>query len=96
VDSEFDDAGVDVPLLPADNLLAEATAELRRVGVMEEAYVNLAARWVNDKDSAGLLEPFGLFNAPPPPFGTASTDTPTIDMTSAPAGPWGREASARR
>jgi len=75
VNGELDDADVNVPLLPADNFLTEATAELGRVGVLEDVYFSVAARWVEDQKSAGLLEPFGQFDAPPPPFGTGSTDS---------------------
>ncbi len=75
VDGELDAAGVDAPLLPADSLLAEVTFTAGRLGALEDAYLTIGSRWVSDKDSVGLLEPFGQFDTPPPPFGTGSTDS---------------------
>ena len=74
VDGELDD-GTQVPLLPPLKLSGEVTLRQDRLSVFEDAYVTLGARYAASQDSAGLIEPFGQFDAPPPPFGTASTDS---------------------
>ncbi|WP_412509055.1 TonB-dependent receptor [Roseovarius sp. SYSU LYC5161] len=73
VDGELAD-GTQVPLLPPLKISGEVTFHEERVGAFEDAYLTLGARYAGAQDSAGLLEPFGQFDSPPPPFGTASTD----------------------
>ena len=74
VDGELDD-GTQVPLLPPIKLAGEVTFHQDRFGLLDSAYLTLGARYAGSQDSAGLIEPFGQFDAPPPPFGTASTDS---------------------
>jgi len=78
VRGELDDAGEDVPLLPADRITAAARFTRDRLGPLEASYLELGLRHAFNKDAAGLLEPFGQFDDPPPPFGTASTDAYTL------------------
>jgi iron complex outermembrane receptor protein/hemoglobin/transferrin/lactoferrin receptor protein len=73
VDGELAD-GTQVPLLPPLKISGEVTFHEERVGAFEDAYLTLGARYAGAQVSAGLLEPFGQFDSPPPPFGTASTD----------------------
>lgn len=73
VDGELSD-GSQVPLLPPLNVSGEITLHETRVGAFEDAYVTLGASYADSQQSAGLSEPFGQFDTPPPPFGTASTD----------------------
>jgi iron complex outermembrane receptor protein/hemoglobin/transferrin/lactoferrin receptor protein len=77
VDGELDD-GTQVPLLPPIKLAGEVTFHQDRLGLLDSAYLTLGARYAGAQDSAGLIEPFGQFDAPPPPFGTASTDAYTL------------------
>jgi iron complex outermembrane receptor protein/hemoglobin/transferrin/lactoferrin receptor protein len=74
VDGELDD-GTQVPLLPPLKMSAEATVRDNRLGAFAEPYATFGVRYAGSQDSAGLIEPFGQFDSPPPPFGTASTDS---------------------
>lgn len=73
VDGELDD-GRQVPLLPPLKLSGEATVRDDRLGALLDPYVTLGVRYADSQQSAGRIEPFGQFDSPPPPFGTASTD----------------------
>ena len=73
VDGELSD-GTQVPLLPPLKIGADVTFHENRVGAFENAYLTVGARYADSQTSAGLAEPFGQFDTPPPPFGTASTD----------------------
>jgi len=73
VDGELDD-GTQVPLLPPIKLAGEVTFHQDRLGLLDSAYLKIGARYAGAQDSAGLIEPFGQFDEPPPLFGTASTD----------------------
>lgn len=75
VRGELDEADIDVPLLPADNLLLEAIVERDRLGPLTDTYLSLGMRWADDQTVSGPQEPFAQFDAPPPPFGTGSTDS---------------------
>jgi len=77
VDGELDD-GTQVPLLPPIKLAGEVTFHQDRLGLLDSAYLTIGARYAGAQDSAGLIEPFGQFDEPPPPFGTASTDAYTL------------------
>ena len=77
VDGELDD-GSQVPLLPPLKLSGEVSLRQDRLGVFRDADLTLGLRYSASQDSAGLIEPFGQFDAPPPPFGTASTDAYTL------------------
>ncbi len=79
VDGEFDEAvnGEDeLPLMPADRLALEARYAVGRVGFIDDLNLTAGLRYVNDKESAGLIEPFSQFDRLP--FGTASTDDYTV------------------
>ena len=73
VDGELSDGG-QVPLLPPLKIAGEVTFHDDRIGAFEDAYLTVGARYADSQKSAGLQEPFGQFDSPPPPFGTASTD----------------------
>jgi iron complex outermembrane receptor protein/hemoglobin/transferrin/lactoferrin receptor protein len=73
VDGELSDGG-QVPLLPPLEIAGEVTVHDDRIGAFEDAYLTVGARYADGQKSAGLREPFGQFDSPPPPFGTASTD----------------------
>ena len=73
VDGELSDGG-QVPLLPPLEIAGEVTFHDDRIGAFEDAYLTVGARYADGQKSAGLREPFGQFDSPPPPFGTASTD----------------------
>ena len=73
VDGELSD-GTQVPLLPPLKVSGEVTLHKDRAGAFEDAYLTLGAEYADSQNSAGLIEPFGQFDTPPPPFGTASTD----------------------
>ncbi len=73
VDGELDD-GTQVPLLPPLKASGEVSLRQNRLGVFRDADVTLGVRYADSQESAGLIEPFGQFDQPPPPFGTASTD----------------------
>ena len=70
---EFDGAGGDLPLLPADQLRIEARLHCESWGRLENPELRLAVRAAREKDAAGALEPFSQFDRNPN-FGTASTD----------------------
>lgn len=74
VDGELSD-GSQVPLLPPLKLSAEAELTRPKLGVFEDPYFLVGVEYADSQNSAGLFEPFGQFDAPPPPFGTASTDS---------------------
>ena len=76
-DGEFDD-GSQVPLLPPLKLSGEVTLQKARMGVLRDTDLTLGMRYADSQSSAGLKEPFGQFDSPPPPFGTASTDAYTL------------------
>lgn len=79
VDGEFDEAvdGEDeLPLMPADSVWLEGRYDLGRIGFIADLYLTAGLRYVADKDSAGLIEPFGQFDNTP--FGTASTNDYTL------------------
>lgn len=77
VDGELDD-GRQVPLLPPLKLGGEVTFQQKRVGVFRDAALTFGVRYADSQQSAGLIEPFGQFDSPPPPFGTGSTDSYTL------------------
>ena len=82
VDGELGD-GRQIPLLPPLKATVSAQYDVGALGAMEAAYVKAGLEYADSQDSAGLLEPFGQFDAPPPPFGTASTDSYTLVNASA-------------
>lgn len=73
VDGELSD-GTQVPLLPPLKANGEVSLLQDRLGVFRDADLTLGVRYADSQESAGLIEPFGQFDQPPPPFGTASTD----------------------
>ena len=77
VDGELSD-GQQVPLLPPLKVSAEAEYGWANFGMVEQPYVTLGVEYADSQESAGLIEPFGQFDAPPPPFGTASTESYTL------------------
>jgi len=77
VDGELDD-GTQVPLLPPLKLRGEVTFQQDRLDVFRDAAITLGVRYADSQQSAGVTEPFGQFDSPPPPFGTASTDAYTL------------------
>jgi iron complex outermembrane receptor protein/hemoglobin/transferrin/lactoferrin receptor protein len=77
VDGELDD-GRQVPLLPPLKLGGELEFTRDRLGPAREGYIVLGVSYADSQQSAGLIEPFGQFDAPPPPFGTGSTDSYTL------------------
>ncbi|MGF1606429.1 MAG: TonB-dependent receptor [Rhodothalassiaceae bacterium] len=74
VEGSLDANDTEVPLLPADRIANFFTVERDQVGLLATLYLTTELRFVFDKAAAGLLEPFGQFDEPPPPFGTGSTD----------------------
>jgi iron complex outermembrane receptor protein/hemoglobin/transferrin/lactoferrin receptor protein len=68
------DEGGEVPLLPPFRFRSEGRVERDRWGIFREAFTGLTVRYTPGKDAAGPQEPFSQFDAPPPPFGTASTE----------------------
>jgi len=78
VESSLSAAGTSVPLTPADKLSGEVRLHRESLGPLEQPYFTVSVRHADDKASAGLIEPFGQFDGPPPPFGTASTDSYTV------------------
>jgi len=78
VESSLDAAGTSVPLTPADKLSGELRLHAGELGPLAEPYFTLGLRHAASKQSAGLIEPFGQFDGPQPPFGTASTEAFTV------------------
>lgn len=77
VDGDLD-TGEQVPLLPPLRLSGEAMLSASQLGPFREPYLTLGARYADGKDAAGTQEPFSQFDTPPPPFGTASTESYTL------------------
>lgn len=73
VEGSLEQNGTEVPLLPADRLSNTLTVRHEGAGRLEDLFLSADFRYTFRKDAAGLLEPFGQFDAPPPPFGTGST-----------------------
>ena len=81
VDGELDD-GTTVPLLPPLKLRAELELMRAVLGPAEDAYLVFGLDYADSQAAESIIEPFIQFDAPPPPFGTASTDSYTlIDIT---------------
>ena len=74
VEGSLERNDTEVPLLPADRIANELTVKREQAGPFQDLRLSTEFRYVFAKDAAGLLEPFGQFDAPPPPFGTGSTD----------------------
>jgi len=77
VDGDLDD-GRQVPLLPPLKIDGEVEFSRDRLGPVDGAYLLFRVGYADGQESAGLIEPFGQFDAPPPPFGTASTGSYTL------------------
>ena len=81
VDGELDD-GTTAPLLPHLKLRAELELMRASLGPAEDAYLVFGLDYADSQAAKNLVEPFIQFDTPPPPFGTASTDSYTlIDVT---------------
>jgi iron complex outermembrane receptor protein/hemoglobin/transferrin/lactoferrin receptor protein len=78
VEGDLDQNDTDVPLLPSDKLTGALTVTPPSLGFAGDPFLSASVTHGFEKDAAGLLEPFGQFDAPPPPFGTGSTDAYTI------------------
>ena len=81
VDGELDD-GRQTPLLPPLKAGGEIELSRANLGPADNAFLIFGVSYADDQQAAGLIEPFGQFDTPPPPFGTASTDSYTLlDLT---------------
>jgi len=80
-DGELED-GRQTPLLPPLKAGGEVEFSQSDFGVADEAFLIVGVSYADNQRSAGLLEPFGQFDSPPPPFGTGSTEAYTlVDLT---------------
>ena len=77
VDGELDD-GQQVPLLPPLKVRGDVEFSRDRLGPARDGYLALSVSYADSQQSAGLIEPFGQFDEPPPPFGTGSTESYTL------------------
>ncbi|KPP94433.1 TonB-dependent receptor [Erythrobacter sp. HL-111] len=74
VDGELDD-GKRVPLLPPLKFRAELELTQDRLGPARDAFFTVGVDYAAAQDATSIIEPFIQFDTPPPPFGTASTDS---------------------
>lgn len=73
--------GGGLPLIPADNINAEARFLLPDLAIMKSPYFAITYKYYDDKAAAGIYEPFGQFDSgigPDIPFGVASTDAHSL------------------
>ena len=77
VDGELDD-GTPAPLLPPLKLRAEVEFTRDRLGPATDAYFILGVDYADRQEAKSIIEPFIQFDTPPPPFGTASTESYTL------------------
>jgi len=77
VDGELDD-GTQVPLLPPLKLRAELALTQESLGPARDAFFTVGLDYADSQDATSIIEPFIQFDTPPPPFGTASTDSYTL------------------
>ncbi|NBC88727.1 MAG: TonB-dependent receptor, partial [Alphaproteobacteria bacterium] len=74
VDGELDD-GTQVPLLPPLKIRAELELTQDRIGPARDAFFTVGLDYADSQEARSIIEPFIQFDTPPPPFGTASTDS---------------------
>lgn len=74
VDGELDD-GTQVPLLPPLKVRAELELTQDRIGPARDAFFTVGLDYADSQNARSIIEPFIQFDTPPPPFGTASTDS---------------------
>lgn len=77
VDGELDD-GQATPLLPPLKARGAVEVHRPRLAAAQSPFLRLDVVWADAQESAGPAEPFNQFDTPPPPFGTASTDSYTL------------------
>ena len=66
--------GSQTPLLPPLKARGEVAVHEERLGAIVDPRATATVRYAGSQQSPGPQEPFGQFDSPPPPFGTASTD----------------------
>jgi len=82
VDGELDD-GTTAPLLPPLKLRAELELMRASLGPAKDAYLVFGLDYADSQAAESPIEPFIQFDSPPPPFGTASTDSYTLIVETA-------------